>query len=47
MPGMKGAEGTVDSSMQGTVYMVDITTADGTTMTNHKWVTGDELAPVG
>ncbi|HCT15193.1 YdhK family protein [Corynebacterium nuruki] len=47
MSGMKGAAGTVDSSMQGTVYMVDITTADGTTMTNHKWVTGDELAPAG
>lgn len=45
MPGMKGAKGTVASSTQETVYMVDITGTDGTTMTNHKWVTESELAP--
>ena len=45
MPGMKGAHATVDSSTQETVYMVDITTADGMTMTNHRWVTESELAP--
>lgn len=45
MPGMQGARATVDSSTQETVYLVDITTADGMTMTNHKWVTESELAP--
>lgn len=45
MEGMRGAAATIDSSTQETVYMVDITTADGMTMTNHKWVTESELAP--
>lgn len=45
MAGMEGATATIDSSTQETVYMVDITTADGMTMTNHKWVTESELAP--
>lgn len=45
MPGMQGATATVDYSTQETVYMVDITTADGMTMKNHKWVTESELAP--
>lgn len=43
MVGMKGAKATIDSSTQETVYMVDITTADGMTMKNHKWVTESEL----
>ena len=37
MEGMEGAEATIDSSTDETVYMVDYT-ADGMTMTNHKWV---------
>ncbi|MCF2572661.1 YdhK family protein [Brevibacterium sp. UCMA 11754] len=45
MPGMKGAEATIDSSTENTVYMVDIDT-DDMTMTNHKWVTEDEVQPV-
>jgi hypothetical protein len=45
MAGMKGATATIDSATQETVYMVDITTADGMTMKNHKWVTESELAP--
>ncbi|WP_066585105.1 YdhK family protein [Corynebacterium provencense] len=45
MSGMGGATATIDSSTQETVYMVDITTDDGMTMTNHKWVTESELAP--
>lgn len=44
MPGMDGAEATVDSSTDETVYMVDYE-ADGMTMTNHKWVTESEIRP--
>src|SRR5699024_8989850 len=44
MPGMKGAEATIDSSTQETVYMVDIDTEE-MTMTNHKWVTESEIEP--
>lgn len=44
MPGMQGAEATIDYSTQETVYMVDIDTEE-MTMTNHKWVTDSEIAP--
>ncbi|MGP6172600.1 YdhK family protein [Corynebacterium sp. A21] len=44
MPGMKGAEATIDYSTDETVYMVDLTTED-MTMTNHKWVTESEIQP--
>lgn len=44
MSGMQGAEATVDSSTDETVYMVDFE-ADGMTMTNHKWVTESEILP--
>ena len=44
MPGMKGAKGTIAASTTQTVYMVDYQ-ADGMTMTNHKWVVQDEMAP--
>lgn len=44
MSGMQGAEGTVASSTDETVYMVDFTTA-GMTMKNHKWVTESEIKP--
>lgn len=44
MPGMKGAEATIDSSTDETVYMVDLTTEE-MTMTNHKWVVESEIAP--
>ena len=46
MPGMQGAEGTVHSSTDETVYMVDYK-ADGMTMTNHKWVVEKEMKPRG
>ena len=46
MEGMKGAEATVDSAKQTTVYMIDFTPTDGSgKVTNHKWVTEDELSP--
>ncbi|TSI15585.1 YdhK family protein [Brevibacterium aurantiacum] len=45
MPGMKGAEATIEGSTEDTVYMVDID-MDDMTMTNHKWVTEDEVQPV-
>jgi hypothetical protein len=44
MPGMKGAEATIDSATNETVYMVDIT-ADEMEMTNHKWVVESEMKP--
>lgn len=45
MEGMKGAKATIDTAQQATVYMVDYTpTTDGEKVTNHKWVTGDELS---
>jgi hypothetical protein len=44
MAGMDGAEATIDSSTDETVYMVDYE-ADGMTMTNHKWVTESEIRP--
>lgn len=44
MEGMKGASAMIDSAVKTTVYMIDFTTADGGKVTNHKWVTEDELA---
>lgn len=45
MPGMQGAQATIDSAQQTTVYMVDyMPTTDGEPVKNHKWVTGDELS---
>ncbi|SDS30861.1 Protein of unknown function [Brevibacterium sandarakinum] len=44
MPGMKGAEASIDSSTEETVYMVDVDT-DDMTMTNHKWVVEGEVQP--
>lgn len=44
MSGMQGAEGTVASSTEETVYMVDFE-MDGMEMTNHKWVVDSEISP--
>ena len=44
MEGMKGAEATIASSTEETVYMVDYE-SDGMTMTNHKWVVESEIKP--
>lgn len=45
MEGMKGANAVIDSAQQTTVYMVDYTpTTGGERVTNHKWVTEDELS---
>ncbi|NGP45695.1 DUF1541 domain-containing protein [Bacillaceae bacterium SIJ1] len=45
MEGMEGATATIDSAQQTTVYMVDYTsTTSGEEVTNHKWVTEDELS---
>ncbi|WP_246815866.1 YdhK family protein [Corynebacterium sp. HMSC28B08] len=43
MDGMKGAKGTVASSTDETVYVVDYE-ANGKKMTNHKWVVESEIA---
>ena len=43
--GMKGAEATISGISEETVSMVDVTTADGMTMKNHKWVVEDEVRP--
>ncbi|QYH20395.1 YdhK family protein [Corynebacterium aquatimens] len=44
MSGMKGAEATIESSTDETVYMVDIDTPD-MTMKRHKWVVESEIQP--
>lgn len=44
MAGMDGAEATIDSSTEETVYMVDVE-MDGMTMINHKWVVESEISP--
>lgn len=44
MSGMKGAEATIVSSTDETVYMVDIDT-DEMTMKRHKWVVESEIQP--
>lgn len=47
MEGMKGATATIDSAEETTIYMVDFTdTKTGEEVTNHKWVTESELAPM-
>lgn len=47
MEGMNGAVAEIDSAEETTVYMVDFTpTTGGEKVTNHKWVTEDELSPV-
>ncbi|RSD29075.1 YdhK family protein [Mesobacillus subterraneus] len=46
MEGMKGAKAVIDSAEETTVYMVDFTPTDGSEkVTNHQWVTEDELKP--
>ena len=45
MTGMKGAEATISGISEETVSMVDVTSADGMTMKNHKWVVEDEVRP--
>ncbi|MBM7692456.1 hypothetical protein JOC77_001886 [Peribacillus deserti] len=48
MEGMKGAEATIDTAKQTTVYMVDFTpTTCGEPVKNHKWVTEEELSSTG
>ncbi|MGO3314867.1 MAG: YdhK family protein, partial [Brachybacterium tyrofermentans] len=44
MAGMEGAEATIDSVIEETVYMVDYE-SDGMMMTNHKWVVESEIEP--
>lgn len=45
MTGMDGAKATIDSAEQTTVYMIDFMPMDGgEAVTNHKWVTEDELS---
>lgn len=44
MEGMEGAEATIESSEETTVYMIDYeSTTDKEEVKNHKWVTDDEL----
>lgn len=44
MDGMDGAEGTIHSSTEETVYVVDYE-MDGMTMTDHLWVVESEIEP--
>ncbi len=44
MSGMSGAEATIDSSTDETVYMVDLE-MNGMQATNHKWVVESEIQP--
>ncbi|WP_088053479.1 YdhK family protein [Virgibacillus dakarensis] len=47
MKGMEGVTATIDSAKETTVYMVDyMPTTGGEKVTNHKWVTENELSPV-
>ena len=47
MEGMKGSTVVIDSAKPGTVYMINYKPTDGgETVTNHKWVTEDELEPI-
>src|SRR5690625_1700846 len=47
MKGMEGADATIDSGENTTVYMIDYTpTTGGEEVTNHKWVTENELSPL-
>lgn len=44
MEGMEGAIATIESATETTVYVIDYTpTTGGEKVTNHKWVTEDEL----
>ncbi|KAF1302702.1 YdhK family protein [Enterococcus saccharolyticus] len=44
MAGMQGATATIDQAIEGTVYVVDYEPTDGgETVTNHMWMTEDEL----
>lgn len=46
MDGMEGATATVDAAINGTVYVVDYEPTDGgETVTNHMWMTENELVP--
>lgn len=45
MKGMEGATAVIDSAEKTTVYMIDYTpTTGGEKVTNHKWVTEEELS---
>ena len=44
MSGMGGTTATIDSVEATTVYMVDFTLESGEEVTNHKWVTEEELS---
>lgn len=44
MDGMDGTTATVDSVDETTVYMIDFTLESGEEVTNHKWVTEEELS---
>jgi hypothetical protein len=47
MEGMQGTTATIDHAEKTTVYMINFTpTNGGEEVTNHKWVTESELAPV-
>ncbi|MFK3958945.1 YdhK family protein [Guptibacillus hwajinpoensis] len=46
MEGMEDAIATIESATETTVYMINYTpTTGGEKVTNHKWVTEDELTP--
>lgn len=43
MPGMQGAKGVVSGAYDTMLYAVDYTDADGTAITNHRWVVSEEI----
>lgn len=44
--GMKGAQGTIDTVQETTVYMVDFTSTTGEEIKNHKWLIESELEAI-
>ncbi|QCR32546.1 YdhK family protein [Lysinibacillus sp. SGAir0095] len=46
MEGMQGANATIDSATETTVYMVDYISTSGEEVKNHKWVTESELSAI-
>lgn len=44
--GMKGAQGTIETAQETTVYMVDFTSTTGEKIVNHKWLIESELEAI-
>lgn len=44
MEGMAGVTATIDTAEETTIYTIDYVTSSGEEVTNHMWVTGEELS---